>query len=108
LPKGGDLACQVNTLRAMYHAINGRWPVEKYVYAPLPVMVQVDVCPTSGLLPNKYCPATELREFEQGHEPTGACAVHKAKDCKCSHWLRVLDFKRWWDCVFGDGPKRCK
>ena len=35
------------------------------------------------------------------------------KKCKCSYWLEKggdgkRDWKRWWDCVFGDGPKRCK
>ncbi|MHB8053668.1 MAG: hypothetical protein ACYDH3_00225 [Candidatus Aminicenantales bacterium] len=108
LPKGGDLACQVAVLRAMYRAIYDRWPTEQYVYAPLIQMVQVAVCPDSGLLPNKYCPATELREFEQGHEPTEVCGIHKAKDCGCGGWFWRGDFRRWWDCVFGDGPKWCK
>jgi hypothetical protein len=35
------------------------------------------------------------------------------KKCRCSYWLDKgsdgkRDWKRWWDCVFGDGPKRCK
>ncbi len=34
-------------------------------------------------------------------------------DCKCRYWLEKggdgkRDWKRWFDCVFGDGPKRCK
>jgi len=114
LPKGGSLACQVATLRAIYRAANGRWPEQKYVYTPLPVIVQVAVCPDSGLLPNKWCPATELREFEQGHEPTGICAVHKAKDCKCRYWLDAnlnggrINLKRWILCILGLGGRKCK
>jgi hypothetical protein len=113
LPKGGNLACQVQTLRAMYRAIYGRWPTEKYTYTPLPVMVQIAVCPTSGLLPNKYCPATELREFEEGKEPTEVCTTHGPKDCDCRYWLesggdKQMDVRRWWLCIMGLGPKKCR
>jgi hypothetical protein len=113
LPKGGNLACQVQTLRAMYRAIYGRWPVEKYAYTPLPVMVQVAVCPDSGRLPNKYCPRTELREFEQGQEPTEVCTTHGPKDCDCRYWLesggdKQMDVRRWWLCIMGLGPKKCR
>jgi hypothetical protein len=111
-PKGGPLSCQVQVLSAMYKALHGVAPPQKYVYAPLIQMVQVAVCPTSGLLPNQYCPRTELREFEQGHEPTAICTVHRKPDCSCGAWLdtshgRKMDFLRWIRCLFG-GPKRCK
>ena len=29
-------------------------------------------------------------------------------DCKCRYWLKGWDLRRWWDCVFGDGPKKCR
>jgi hypothetical protein len=37
----------------------------------------------------------------------------KTKKCKCRYWLEKgsdgkRDWRRWWDCVFGDGPKHCK
>jgi hypothetical protein len=36
-----------------------------------------------------------------------------SKKCRCSYWFEKggdgkRDWKRWWDCVFGDGPKKCK
>lgn len=42
--------------------------------------VKVEVCSASGLLPNEYCPAKELREFKKGTAPTETCAVHRAPD----------------------------
>jgi len=87
----------------------GVWPENKGKY-PLDWIeyVEVPICPTSGLLRNQYCPPAVVKKFVKGQEPTATCAVHKKPDCKCRYWLKVLNFKRWWDCVFGDGPKRCK
>jgi hypothetical protein len=45
-----------------------------------PPVVQVEVCSESILLPNEWCPSTEIRAFEKGKEPTAICAVHKAPD----------------------------
>ncbi len=111
LPKGGDLGCQVNRLREIYRAIHGVYPPEKYIYVPLPPPVEyvdVPVCPVSEVLPNEYCPPAVTERFIKGAEPTAICTIHKKPKCSCWGWLWRGDFKRWWDCLFGDGPKKCK
>lgn len=49
-------------------------------HPPTPVMVKVTVCTESGLLPNEYCPATQVRTYKQGTEPTTVCQVHHAPE----------------------------
>jgi len=47
-------------------------------------------------------------ENRQINAPGGGAAPPPPTDCKCRYWLKGWDFKRWWDCVFGDGPKKCR
>jgi hypothetical protein len=47
---------------------------------PPPETVKIDVCATSGLIPNPYCPQIVSREFEKGKEPTTQCGIHKKPD----------------------------
>ncbi len=47
---------------------------------PPPEIIEVEVCSESGLLPNEYCPETEIREFEKGKEPTEYCDIHQAPE----------------------------
>jgi hypothetical protein len=82
LPKTRDIECITATLRAMYKAMTGEWPEEKYHYDP----------PEPPIPPDPPIPP----------EP----------DCKCSYWLEKSgdgkrDWARWFKCLFG-GPKRCK
>jgi len=42
---------------------------------PVPEMVEVAVCPKSGLLPGTYCPSEDIRKFERGQEPAERCTV---------------------------------
>ena len=82
LPKTRDLACITATLRAMYKAVYGKDPVEKYHYDP-PVPPEPPEPPTPPPV-----------------------------DCKCSYWLEKggdgkRDWTRWFKCLFG-GEKRCK
>lgn len=58
--------------------------------APPVEYVTVEICPTSGLLPNAHCPTTEDRQFVKGEEPTGTCAVHKAPEPPKPGWLAKL------------------
>ncbi len=40
-------------------------------------LVDVNVCPESGLLPNKNCPGTLREIFIEGTEPKDSCTVHR-------------------------------
>jgi len=76
------LPCQVKTLKAIYKAVYGKDPVEKYHYDP-PVPPEPPEPPTPPPV-----------------------------DCKCSYWLEKggdgkRDWTRWFKCLFG-GEKRCK
>lgn len=42
-----------------------------------PGLVEVNVCPTSGRLPNKNCPGVMREKFIQGTEPRDSCDVHR-------------------------------
>jgi len=42
-----------------------------------PEMIKIEICIESELLPNEYCPETEIREYEKGKEPTEICIIHK-------------------------------
>ena len=57
-------------------------PEDEYVW--------VEVCETSGKLPNQYCPNTERRKFLKGEEPKTLCTIHKSDTtdveiCKVTH-----------------------
>lgn len=46
---------------------------------PTPIYITVDVCETSGILPNRLCRIWEhvvQRQFEKGKEPTTICTTH--------------------------------
>jgi len=80
LPKGGDVACQVATMRAISKAYCGRfgvWPANygKHIYVP------PSVSPS----------------------PPGPAPV---KMWTCIGWLKTLSVKRWWKRVFAGGKKR--
>jgi hypothetical protein len=47
-------------------------------HPPAPVMVKVTVCAESLLLPNPFCPSTEVREFRPDAVPTAVCTLHVA------------------------------
>jgi hypothetical protein len=93
IPHGSNLDCHVETIKAIsgaYRSIFAAWPSNygKYPYTPPP--------------PPPPPPAPP-----PGPGPT------PGPDCQCSYWLEKggdgkRDWKRWFDCVFGDGPKRCK
>lgn len=38
--------------------------------------VSVRICPSSGLLATPYCPASRLRRFRAGEQPTAHCTLH--------------------------------
>jgi len=40
-------------------------------------IITKNVCPLSGLLPNKYCPYAVEEVFVRGNEPSAECNVHK-------------------------------
>ncbi|HUI30196.1 MAG TPA: penicillin-binding protein 1C [Candidatus Acidoferrales bacterium] len=42
-----------------------------------PGLVEMNVCPASGLLPNKNCPGTMREIFIEGTEPMDSCDVHR-------------------------------
>ena len=126
LPKTESWPCIAATLRAMYKEMAGAEPTVKYHYDPPvvpPEYVNVTVCLGSLLLPNGYCPKTVNKRFIKGTEPTKVCTVHvkppeppvppdppipPVQKCSCAGWLWKGDFKRWWDCLFKGGEKRCK
>jgi len=45
-----------------------------------PPTVTIEVCTASGILPNEWCPAKELRVFPRGTEPTALCTIHAAPE----------------------------
>jgi hypothetical protein len=49
-------------------------------HPPTPPLVKVEVCSVSGILPNPYCPTTEIREFKPDAVPVLTCTVHHAPD----------------------------
>jgi hypothetical protein len=93
-------ACERRTGEKPFNA--GKYPLRWIEY------VDVPVCPTSELLRNDNCPPAIVKKYVKGQEPTAICAVHKKKKCSCWGWLWRGDFKRLWDCLFGDGQKWCK
>jgi len=74
LPKGGDVKCQANTIRAMYRAAFGKEPEAKYQY-----VIESPPIPTP----------------EPGPEP------EPAEKPSCWHWLSKLDFRRFFNCLLG-------
>ncbi len=65
-----------------------------------PAPVKVTVCTESGLLPNQYCPATEVREFKAGTQPTTVCTIHHgpeppAKTKVASPWPESGELRAW-------------
>jgi len=45
-----------------------------------PPQIEVEVCSESALLPSVFCLETEIRQYEQGSEPTELCDIHKAPE----------------------------
>lgn len=76
LPKGGSVNCQVITLRAIYRALNGVYPIEKWHYEP-PAPPTPPTPPTPPAPPEPPAPVKP-----------------------CSYWFKRLNFKRWVKCVF--------
>lgn len=125
LPKTESWPCIAATLRAMYREMAGQEPAVKYHYtSPIvpPEYVNVKVCSVSRWLPNAFCPTKVEMKFIKGQEPTNVCVLHGPPDppqppeppappvqkCNCSGWFWKGDFKRWWNCLFRGGEKRCK
>jgi hypothetical protein len=55
-----------------------------------PPTIDIEVCKESGLLPNEWCPAKEIKTFIKGEEPTTTCGVHKEPGKP--RWVRILEW----------------
>ena len=58
----------------MEEALKGR-PVARFTEPP--GLVRVEVCPDSGELPSRWCPARRTELFIAGTEPTNTCTWHR-------------------------------
>ena len=86
LPKGGSLACQCVTIRAMADAYKDKFDkypenVDAHTYTPPQPEPEPMPEPIPEPLPTK---------------------------CACRYWLKDLNFKRWLQCLFFGGRKKCK
>jgi len=80
LPKTEDMACILNTLKAMFKALFGKEPTAKY----------------------HYTPPVEPPEPPEPPAPQCSCALWLDTE----GGTRKKDWWRWLRCIFG-GPKRC-
>lgn len=94
----------LGVFRAIYRALHGKEPEEKYHYNPPmpppplpPDTVDVEVCETSNLLPTEWCKSRVINTYEVGKQPIVYCGVHKMP---CSEFLRRLNIWGWLRCIF--------
>lgn len=84
LPKGGNLACQCISIRAMADAYKDK-------FGAYPENVDA----------HHYTPPSPEPEPEPEPVPTPT-------NCKCRYWLEDLNFKRWLKCILFGGKKKCR
>lgn len=61
--------------RGVMELLHRRLPVQPFVEPPM--MVRLEVCAESGLLPGPYCPHRRREVFIAGTEPTRVCDMHR-------------------------------
>jgi hypothetical protein len=102
-PQTEDAVCIAGSIKAISQGIHdelGEWPTwyGKVPYVPEP--------PPPPIPPAPPDPPEPPQPPGPPDPPTPP--IPPAPKCSCWGWLWRGDFKRFWDCVFGDGPKRCK
>lgn len=112
LPKGGDVACQKATMKAIYRALNGKDPEEKWHYeppSPPPPLVKRKICASSGLAPGPYCPTVVEISVPEGTPAFPLCAEHTSptepKSCY-EKYIKGRPISKWQlgaflRCLFG-------